>query len=319
MKVALGFISSLIMYLFLLSKLALASGQVEQLSTQIEALKGNGLGTPTKQEVSVYIPAKQKDRQLSIVYWLLDFNQDKYVMNSLQPMLDEYFKAHPEAYFMVVAVPSLNKLGGSFYVNSDLTGQWQDYTVFDLPFWIEQHYGLTINERQRGIAGFGMGGLGVLNIGLQYANIFGAAFAAGPTLLQSADFKTQLTAWPQPYRIAYGAAVAPVQGEEYGQYPNFDGSDADLALQQLWQQGIANWAQKIDLFYRLGSPLSLWLENAESDPSHQVSAIDSLHQQLSSANFEHDFHGYPGTTKALWPNRFEHALLPYFTQLWRQD
>ncbi|RJG49522.1 alpha/beta hydrolase-fold protein [Motilimonas pumila] len=317
MKIALGIISGVLISVLLASKLAVAAGQVEQLSTQVAALKSNGLGTPTKQEVSVYIPPKQKGRELSVVYWLLDFNQDKYVMNSLQPMLDEYFKAHPEAYYMIVAVPSLNKLGGSFYLNSELTGLWQDYTVFDLPFWIEQHYNLTITERRRGVAGFGMGGLGALNISLQYANVFGVAFSAGPTMLQSTDFKTQLTAWPQPYRMAYGASVAPISGEEYGQYPNFDGSEADLALQQLWMQGIANWPQKIDLFYRLGSPLSLWLENAESDPSHQGSAIDQFHQQLTLANFEHQFHRYPGTTKALWPNRFEQALLPYFTQTWR--
>ena len=84
--------------------------------------------------------------------------------------------------FLLVVVNGRNDLGGSFYVNSPVTGNWEDFVVDDAVSVVESSYRVRRDRRFRGIAGESMGGFGALHVAMHHDGLFGAAFAMSPGL-----------------------------------------------------------------------------------------------------------------------------------------
>jgi len=75
-----------------------------------------------------------------------------------------------------------NVFWGSFYANSPVLGNWEDFVVSDLVNYVESNFRTLQSPDFRGIAGFSMGGLGALNIGMKHPDVFGATYAIAPAL-----------------------------------------------------------------------------------------------------------------------------------------
>jgi S-formylglutathione hydrolase FrmB len=70
---------------------------------------------------------------------------------------------------MIIMIAGSNsKMGGSFYVNSPVTENWEDYIVSDLVGYADEHFQTLPQAESRGITGHSMGGFGALNIFLSY-------------------------------------------------------------------------------------------------------------------------------------------------------
>ncbi len=65
---------------------------------------------------------------------------------------------------IVVTAPGQHRFGGSFYVNSPVTGNWEDLIVTDIVGYVDTHYRTLAQSASRGIAGYSMGGYGALRI-----------------------------------------------------------------------------------------------------------------------------------------------------------
>jgi S-formylglutathione hydrolase FrmB len=81
---------------------------------------------------------------------------------------------------VLVVVSGVNAFGGSFYVNSPVTGGWEDAIVTDLVGYVDAHYRTSPTAAARGIAGHSMGGFGALNLAMRHPDVFGAAYALSP-------------------------------------------------------------------------------------------------------------------------------------------
>ncbi len=93
----------------------------------------------------------------------------------------------PEA--IIVAVGGRNSLHGSFYVNSPVSGNWEDFIVKDLINFIDNNF-RTINKPSgRGIAGHSMGGYGCLNLAMLHPEIFSSVFSMNPGLFSESGLK----------------------------------------------------------------------------------------------------------------------------------
>jgi S-formylglutathione hydrolase FrmB len=77
-------------------------------------------------------------------------------------------------YQEIIAMP---ETGTSWYVNNYANPQlkWQDYFIYDVIPYVDQHYRTRANRRGRAIAGTSMGGYGALFLGLKYHAMFAAA------------------------------------------------------------------------------------------------------------------------------------------------
>ena len=77
-------------------------------------------------------------------------------------------------YQEIIVMP---EAGTSWYVNNYANPllKWQDYFIYDVIPYVDQHYRTLANRRGRALAGTSMGGYGALLLGLKYHAMFAAA------------------------------------------------------------------------------------------------------------------------------------------------
>ncbi len=94
---------------------------------------------------------------------------------------------------MIVVMPNENtKAFGSFYVNSTVTGNWEDFTSRELVTYVDAKYRTIAKGESRAIGGHSMGGYGALTLGMKYPDVFGTIYAMNPAIMGwAADFTSQ--------------------------------------------------------------------------------------------------------------------------------
>lgn len=294
-----------------------AAGKLELLSVVATSLAGNGVATDVKQELMVYLPPSfqgQPNKRYPVVYWLLDFNQGIYAIKELKAQLDLWFARPENQEFVLVAVTGTNKLGGSFYLNSTLTGAWQDYLLWDLQPQVAQQ--VRVRSDQFGVAwiGFGMGGLAALNLGLQYPSQASIVAAFSPMVMENRLMKQFLPQIPRPVLHAYAAVVTPTEGEEYGVLPQFDDSEADLEIQQAWFAGMANWEEKMALYFREYPNSRILLGCSSGSAQGFRQGCEALHKAFEVSYLAHNYISYSGASEAIWQAQFKQSALPWLQQ-----
>ncbi|HJX93118.1 MAG TPA: alpha/beta hydrolase-fold protein [Pyrinomonadaceae bacterium] len=133
------------------------------------SLKGNLLGVPTEQPIYVYLPPgyQSSTKRFPTLYLLHGFISTSkvwvdgsYQGFNIQSSMDELIKAGKVREMIIVAANGFNAYGGSFYTNSPVTGNWEDFITHDLVSNIDTNYRTIARAESRGIAGHSMGGYG---------------------------------------------------------------------------------------------------------------------------------------------------------------
>jgi len=166
------------------------TGSLEDLRVPAASLAGNLLGDPTVQHVFVYLPpsySKAPTKRYPTLYLLHGYTarpeawvKGGYQGMSLPEEMDSLI-AKGVASEMIVVVPNgRNAYLGSFYTNSPVTGNWEDYIFRDVVGYIDGHYRTLARAGGRGIAGHSMGGYGAFMLAMKHPDIFGAVYALSP-------------------------------------------------------------------------------------------------------------------------------------------
>jgi S-formylglutathione hydrolase len=190
-------------------------GSAEQITVPAVSLSNNKLSDPTTQPVIVYLPpgyAGQPSRRYPVLYLLHGFSLHSILEDwkgVIVQSMDEFVRNNPERAFIVVIPNGANKVDGSFYVDSEVGGNWEQYISKDLVSYIDSHY-RTIPERQnRAVAGHSMGGFGALRMLLLHRDIYATGYAMSPCCLDlQADMTSENPAW---LRVLNMRAVADIQ------------------------------------------------------------------------------------------------------------
>ncbi|MBV5315608.1 MAG: T9SS type A sorting domain-containing protein [Prolixibacteraceae bacterium] len=138
------------------------------------------------------------------------------MVNSLEPFLDNFLtKLFFDKLFKVIFIipdGSCEPYKGSFYTNSVLYGNYEDYIVHDLIDEIDKSYN-TYNHRAKwSIMGHSMGGYGAMKIALKYPEKFiGVSALSGPlniTYIDEllSDIRAEHGSVP-PYNFTYSGNV----------------------------------------------------------------------------------------------------------------
>jgi len=153
-------------------------------------LKGNPLNDPNTRRVPVYLPPGYQDsaQHYPTVYLLAAFaarglkllNDDLWQEN-IQERLDRLIGAG-EIQPMVVVMPDAStRYGGSQYLNSSATGQYED-AILELVDFIDGKYRTQAEAGKRAVMGHSSGGYGSLVLAMRHADTFGLAAAHAPDL-----------------------------------------------------------------------------------------------------------------------------------------
>lgn len=157
-------------------------GTVQFLHHDSEILRGNPLGDPHIRDVIVYLPPgyETSGETYPSVYCLSGFTgRGKMMLNdsAFTPNLAERMdrlidagKVHP----MILVMPDcFTYYGGSQYINSTATGNYEDYLTREIVPFVDQNCRTLRVRDSRAVLGKSSGGYGSLIMGMRHADQFG--------------------------------------------------------------------------------------------------------------------------------------------------
>jgi len=290
------------------------------------------------------------------VYFLPGFGSDSDGSNNFFPiekltllMFDGQIKE------MILVVPNgANVLHGSFYVNSPVTGNWEDFITKDVVDYIDSNYRTIPRPEGRGIGGHSMGGFGAFNLAMHHPDIYGASYSISPTFfdenglgnsvmfdkekksfkfledqknlatLPDRDAIEQMTKYDGApgFTIAYGAAFAPNPelGPPFFDYPleNINGRlRTNKPVWNLWQNGLGDWREKIAKYHDNLMRLHGIVIDYGSEDSYEwiPEGSEYLSKQLFEAGIPNNIYKFEGGHSDKTHERLLTVMLPFFSSV----
>lgn len=231
-----------------------SSGQVVDLAVQSTAVR-QGTTTENDPTLYVYLPpsyATNEAKRYPVAYFFHGFGDSPEEIRSWASALDALFTADPDREMIVVSVTGQNSLGGSFYVDSPVSGNWETYVVDEAIPLVDQTYRTIARRDARGVFGFSMGGFGALNLALRNPDAVTAAYAFAPGLFDATGLRDAWQDWQSMQNVVRAYAAAFANGER----PTFSGTPEDNAIVAKWENGYGNASGKIAAYAALPDRLS---------------------------------------------------------------
>ena len=162
-----------------------AGGRVVTREMRAESLAHSLIGTNPARKLAVYLPAgyESSNQRYPVIYYLPNplakFDVEFY-QGPVRELLDRAVAAGEIGKTIFVAVDMATPLGCSWYVNSPVTGNWEDFMVHELTPYVDANFRTLPSRDSRGILGDFMGGYGAIRFGMTHPEIFGTVYALHP-------------------------------------------------------------------------------------------------------------------------------------------
>ncbi len=187
------FILSMVLLVLITSAFSQRSFSLGQIVTDMitsEALKGNKLGDPDTRNMIIYLPPSyaSSDKAYPVIYLLHGYGGDERsfvgeVGEMLAVILIDSLINSGLLKEMIIVMPNAdNKYGGSYYLNSELTGNYEDYIAYELVDYIDDKYRTIRHRDGRAIAGASMGGYGSITLAMKHPETYSAVASLSPPL-----------------------------------------------------------------------------------------------------------------------------------------
>ncbi|MEO8664258.1 MAG: alpha/beta hydrolase-fold protein [Ignavibacteria bacterium] len=145
-------------------------------------LKTNPLGDPSLREFPVYLPPSygRANKRFPVIYLLSGYT-GKGIMNlnvsflseNIQQRLDRLISSGIMKEMIVVMPDCITKYGGSQFINSSATGNYEDYIIKELVPYIDGKYTTIENKNSRAVCGKSSGGYGAVVLAMTNPDVFG--------------------------------------------------------------------------------------------------------------------------------------------------
>lgn len=173
------------------------NGEVQNVTINSEAIGKNLIGEESSKSIKVYLPPdyKESEKNYPVLYFLTGWGDtvnmwfDKTYGLSINQTMDSMIEGESLKEMIIVVVSGTNRFGGSFYANSVVTGNWEDFVVNEVVAKIDSSYRTIKSKNSRGIAGHSMGGYGAVTIGMKHPDVFGAAYGMSPGIFDTNGLK----------------------------------------------------------------------------------------------------------------------------------
>lgn len=285
------------------------------------SLEKNLLGDPSTRDIAVYLPPSyfSSKKHFPVVYYLHGYYDTHNRFVDYLPAITAEMKKGRLREYIIVVPDCLNRMMGSFYVNSPVTGNWETFITVDLVSYIDKTYRTIPSAGSRGIAGFSMGGFGTVNLALRHPDIYSVMFAISPGLFAPDGLKEALSCglWDLSFKQAYGAAFAPDPSIEdpFAGIPE-DGSSAhDKDILKKWENGFGNLKSRLDDYLAKKDKLrAIRIDYGRSDMYPWIiNGCKYFSELLTSKGIAHEFHPFEGGHD-IYENTAVKELAPFFSR-----
>ncbi|MCE2613536.1 prolyl oligopeptidase family serine peptidase [Flavobacteriaceae bacterium D16] len=241
-----------------------------------EALADNFIGNHFVRKMQVYTPPgykKNGDRAYPVVYLLhgLPFSEKAYIDQStwdpwVRPGEMWPFQAYPDFPAegfrkwvdqliedgkiepMIIVMPNADSealYGFSFYTNSILNGNFEDFIVEDVVAYMDSHYNTIADPSGRAVVGHSQGGYAAFKFGLLHPDVFGTVASHSGLLLVDA-------------LLSQGAVLVAENPDGFmGPDPQKFLTSAGYAMSACWSPNLDNPPFFVDfpIDYNTGAPI----------------------------------------------------------------
>ena len=296
------------------------------------SLTGNLLGDPDTREVIVYLPPSYatSDKRYPAVYLLHGYSgnartfvsdaftglywpaDNDFPKDGLYGMLNDMIASEHLEEMIVIMPDASNTYGGSWYTNSELNGNYEDYIVNDLVSYIDNSYRTIPTRSGRAIVGHSMGGYGAMKLAMKHPDVFGAV----GTLSGGISFEAMAASIPlviaenpdgfigpspdKPFTsITYSMAAA--FSPNLGNPPFFVDIPYEYPTGSLvyetWEKWMSHDVLTMLTPYAasLGSLRGIYVDSGDQDEFGTAPLAETAHQILDAVGIEHEYEIYSGT------------------------
>ena len=169
---------------------------IERFESQV--LKGNPLGDPHLREIPVYLPPGYDETRAGdypVIYWLHGFTgiglssiAKSLWTPTLPELMDRVIAAGAPPAILVMPDGS-TRYGGSQYLNSPATGQYEDHIIQELVPFIDRTYQTRPGAPYRGVVGKSSGGYGAVVLAMRHPDVFGGVASHSGDMYFEACYK----------------------------------------------------------------------------------------------------------------------------------
>jgi len=321
------------------------SGGVTRMDTvAAPSLRANLTGDPDRRAATVYLPptySSSPHRRYPVIYLLHGFAADHrafvrgaYQNFNIRISMDSLIRAGAVREMIVVTPSARNAYDGSFYANSPVTGNWEDFIVRDLVRHMDRNYRTVRSATGRGLAGHSMGGYGALRIAMRHPGTFSAIYAMSACCLAWSPGAVDSSQWRQALsvddRMKFARAgfqtnlllaLAAVNSPNPQKPPMFvdlpyrllaDSIVPDEEVARLWRTGPLTM---VTTHARNLRRMSVAFDAGKADGFRDIPVHASeLHRLLAELRVPHEFELYEGTHGNRIRARLEAKVLPFFSR-----
>jgi len=159
-------------------------GTVKILKHESQILKDNPLGDKHIRDLYVYLPSdyERSDKKFPVVYCLIGFTgRGKMFLNdnafapNLAERMDKLISDGTIRPMIAVLPDCFTYYGGSQYINSSATGDYEDYLTQEIIEFVDGNFRTVRDKNSRAVMGKSSGGYGALIMAMRHADRFGLA------------------------------------------------------------------------------------------------------------------------------------------------
>ncbi|HKR58575.1 MAG TPA: alpha/beta hydrolase-fold protein [Pyrinomonadaceae bacterium] len=190
--------SQLLVLVLLITPAILAqTGRVVRDTVHSRSLEKTVTGESPDRSVIIYLPPSydtSPTKRYPVIYllhgitdtngvWVRPWTKRTDKWGTLPEVMDSGVAERAFGEMIVVMPDELTKWGGSFYSNSTVTGNWEDFTAKELVSYIDGKYRTFARASSRGLVGHSMGGYGAIKLGMKHPDVFSVIYGLNPAVL----------------------------------------------------------------------------------------------------------------------------------------
>lgn len=335
----------LLLGLFWINPALAQEGQLVDIVVHSPALEGNLLGDSADRNVTIYLPpgydenAGQRYPVLYLLHGYTATNQmwkgTQYVAGLNIGRVADGLIAEGQIQPMILVMPDgENTYWGSWYANSPVIGNWEDFVTRDLVAYVDNAYRTLPQPASRGIVGHSMGGHGAMKLAIKHPEVYSVVYAMSAAAIAMDEFingaqdnilraqtRDKFGAkdganWLVQSSIAAAAAFSPNPDSApfMADFPLEEVDGEVRVIDDIWQQWLAH------------DPVTLLSTHDGNLQQYRAVRVDcgtadflieenrAFAQALTAANIPHEFLEYDGNHTNRVRVRMGEQVLPFFSE-----